>query len=369
MSGTGSTYESLAPETQKGQSVREAQAVGEDEQGVIEEAEHVDLESSVYGATIFSICFDFYEILTGKDHDGLGIGLNVYRLIFCLIVLIANYIVQMLLLYWVFTYVAMPEVHSAQTIYKKYHADCWEDGVFVWEKWHDWGQDNVDELCRIAFSNWQFMFTIVTLWWIVMVKELRGIDRQWRNFSSIRSTNDPNEMIIRKDDENLVVALTPNTKITLYAFLLLPKFCIAVVLLMIGTVWLTATDSFGSLILNAVVLEFVICVDEIFFEGILPESIHKQVVATKLVLKPKSRTGDPAKDALAAEWKTIMGWMRSTAYFVLVLVGVYCYMFYGQSLPIIGVYPGYAADASCPVYWHKLSHPICEEGENCFPIS
>jgi len=331
--------------------------------------EEVELEESVYGAAIFSICFDFFEILTGKDHDGLGISLNCYRLFFTLVLLVANYAVQMLLLYWVYSFVAVPAVHGVQQVYASYHAECFDEhGTFSQDAWDSWGDENISELCMIAFSNPPFMFVVLALWWTVMLNEVRKTERDWRNFFAIKSTFKAEEMIVKKDGENLIVCLTPRTKYTLYLFLLAPKMVIAVVLMVVGTVWLTATDSFGDLILNAVALEFIICVDEIIFQGLLPESIKKNVGLTKLFCQSRKKTGDAYQDALHEEWNVTKGWIRSTGYFVAILIGVYLYMDLGQKIPIIGVYPGFKHDADCPKYWGERSHAMCLPGKECFPF-
>ena len=135
--------------------------------------------------------------------------------------------------------------------------------------------------------------------------------------------------------------ITTPIRWALYLILLLPKMAISMTLLTIRTVWLAATDSFADLILNAIALEFVSAIDELLFEAMLPASISGDLEETKLWRKQKPLT------AAENEAKILGGYKRSCMYFFGTMIAVYCYTMYGQSLPIIGVFPGYAHDAEC----------------------
>merc|ERR1740130_1109111 len=68
-----------------------------------------------------------------------------------------------------------------------------------------------------------------------------------------------------------IVALTPGARCSLYVLAIIPKLLIAMFLFWIGMRWLTSTDSFGDLIMNALALEFVLNIDELFFNSFFPE--------------------------------------------------------------------------------------------------
>merc|ERR1712224_1012172 len=69
-----------------------------------------------------------------------------------------------------------------------------------------------------------------------------------------------------------IIGLTCCTRFCLYVLVVIPKFSICLLLTHIGCRWLTATESFSDLILNALALEFVIGVDENILEFFLPQS-------------------------------------------------------------------------------------------------
>lgn len=334
------------------------------------QGEEVDIDQDVYGAAVFSITYDFFEMFTGKDHDGLTIWLNVYRVTFVITLLLFNYCFQIGLLHWVYRYVAKPSVHEAQSLYREYHWTTFRNGTFSWSLWDNWTRK--DGLCGLAFSLFPFMYMILCLWWILMLTEVRKTERLFRKFRQLRYTNDPNLMVIRgkgTDEPNLIVGLTPFTRCFLYVVLLLPKFAIAILLWVVGSVWLVATDSFADLILNSVALEFIICIDEILFEGLLPESVKQDIDNTKMVVRAEMKTGDPVLDAIEHEKRVKAGYHRSTFWLFFILIGVYLYLTYGQDYPFIGVFPGYRGDAFCDKWWAEHTAEVCAPGKECFPIN
>merc|ERR1719217_1496117 len=87
---------------------------------------------------------------------------------------------------------------------------------------------------------------------------------------------------IREDDSEVIVRLVLSVRWGLYLFLILPKLIISVSLLLLGSMWLTATEDFADLILNAVALEFIILVDEVIFDAMFPVALKKHLEGVKL---------------------------------------------------------------------------------------
>jgi hypothetical protein len=100
----------------------------EDRYGLGERTEEA-IDEDVYGATIFSVCYDVKSIITGT-HDDLGLSIHLYRLFYVLFLLFANFGMQLGLLHWIYKFVAMPQVNEVQTVYKKFHLEVFVDGVF-----------------------------------------------------------------------------------------------------------------------------------------------------------------------------------------------------------------------------------------------
>merc|ERR1712216_504821 len=87
----------------------------------------------------------------------------------------------------------------------------------------------------------------------------------------------------------LLICLNRTTKVCLYTLIFIPKTFIAILLCVSGCIWLTASLSFGDLILNSLALAFVVEVDELIFSVFLPPRLEKNLSDT-VVACPKDST-------------------------------------------------------------------------------
>jgi hypothetical protein len=328
-----------------------------------EEGEEVDIDPDVYGATIFVLIWDVYELFSGVDHDGLSLHINVYRVAFVNVLLFGNYFVQIGLLCWIYKLVALPQVHDAQNVYKRFHAEVFRDGIFDEDLWSDW--DGKEHVCNVCFSNFPFMYTILALWWITMLIELNKTYLLLSKLSALQHVVHIKDMLqnteVGEDGylHRRIIGLTSCLRTLLFVVLIVPKTFIALGLLVVGTIWLAATDSVVNLILNAITLNFVIGIDENLFEGFIPESMRKNISLTTFKFFGNEKEMNV---------KHVMcGYARSTAYLVIVLGGVYTYMVYGQGISYIGIFPGFQSDVPCAQFWADQASMVCRPGEECFP--
>jgi hypothetical protein len=342
-------------------SVKTVDYVGE------EDPEYVDLDDDVYSAVIFTLTTDVSELYSTTDSDGLDIKVNIYRACFTLTLLAVNYLLQIGILVWVYWYVASPTLHRAQRVYQRYHHDVFEDGEFQEELWNAWDWKQQHALCRIAFSNYWFLYAILSLWWLAMVTEAT---KTWTLFTKINSlghTNDGSQMVKIKlsdedpdEDVNHVYSLLISVRIGLCTLIILPKFAIAAGLLWVGSVWLAATDSFENLVLNSVALTFIINIDESIFQGLVPGTMKTNIGKTKLV---RPRLKEEYEQEVKGAYRGV------TLQLITVVVGVAAYMSeFGQSIPYVGIFPGYAADndIACAKMWNVQRTLVCSRGEECF---
>lgn len=333
----------------------------------VEDYAEIDLDEDVYGATIYSVVHDGYDIITGKDDDDLHYSVNLMRIVFVLFSLAVNYVMQFSLLYFSYFFVASPALARVQKIYKEYHIECFDDdGTYREDRWNAWSEDKRHQLCNIVFSNKFFLYCILCLWWMTCLNEFRKTEKMLRNFSKIATVNQ--EMVEKAEDDEIekVVGFVPCVRPTLYLVLIVPKFLISICLLVLGSMWLSATDDFADLVLNAVALEFIILVDEIIFDAMFPSVIKNHLGNVKLMVERAAQT----PEAIGQEmWD---GFRRSWIYYAVLFLVVALYLEYGQRLPYIGVIPGYANDAACPVFWQERADRPCGlwsplQGGDCFP--
>lgn len=329
--------------------------------------ELIELMPDVYGATTYSVIHDGYDLITGKDHDELTASVNGMRVVFCTTSLAVNYIMQFGLLYFSYFFVASPAVARVQNIYKEYHRDCFlADGSYSDAKWHAWPIDKKHQLCNIVYSNFFFLYCILVLWWMTILNEFRTTERKARYFAKVRSVDDDMIEMNEEDDTEKVVGFVPQVRCVLYMCIIAPKLIISVILLVVGSMWLTATEDFADLVLNAVALEFIIQVDETIFDAMFPNTVKNQIGNMRLmVMKAVQNPTSLNKEV----WD---GFMRSWVYYLAIFALVALYLQFGQRLPYIGVLPGYADDAACPNFWAQRASRPCGildplDGRECFP--
>lgn len=351
--GNGQAYAPMAP-------VAEAEGAKEEE----EEGREIDLPEDIYGAAMFSIIFDFYDIFTPHGNaDELHTGMNILRVIFVNIVLMTNFALQIGMLYWIFIYVVLPSIHTVENVYQKYHAEIFDAaGQYDSASWATWPEGNKEELCGIAFASYWFMFAILCLWCYSMLIELRKTERLQKDIKSVEDCQKLEDVIDDSGEYPRIVKLTKGLDWLLFLVIIVPKLLIGFALLMIGMVWLMATDSFADLILNAVALEFVVSIDEVLFEAAMPLTIREKVMEIKFFVKKSPETEKQKRD------KVIGGYWRSIMYFFGTWIFVALMMSYGQYIPYIGVFPKYAHDAECPTFQARISKRVCHQGEECFPF-
>jgi hypothetical protein len=339
----------------------------------IENPEKIPLDEDVYGAVFFSLTFDISEILSPhKDDDGLGWGVNLYRLIFTLLLLCANYLLQIGLVVWVYSYVASSSVHKAQIVYQNFHADVFKDGKFQMHLWDKW--DQKDDLCGLAFCEYWFVYAILSLWWIAMITEMQKTFDLCRKIVELPITKDTDSMVYRTNDnderEHLLWQLTAPLRAGLLGVLFLPKLAICAGLWWVGTVWLAATDSFENLVMNSVALTFVTSIDELIYTGLIPVTMKRNITITNIVKKGEMEDKEHENVIRAAyQWATVR--------VAIVVLGVAFYMSpWGQSIPRLGslpspgIFPGYGYDhrIACRDLWARQRTRVCTAGEECFPL-
>jgi hypothetical protein len=287
--------------------------------------------------------------------------MNAVRIVFVTTVLAINFALQGGMLWWIYQFVVLPSVHSVEEIYQKYHAEVFSaDGTYSPDLWKTWDPEYKDELCNIAFSSYPFMFAVLSLWSYTMLIEIRKTDRFQREVGGVGTCTELHDMV--DPDTAHIMNLTSPIAWLLYLLIIVPKQLIGYGLLLIGCVWLMATDSFSDLILNAVALEFVVNIDNLLFEAAMPASIISKVVETKFLAKEGKQTPEQKNKKVAD------GYKRSIFYFFLVPTLVFSLMGYGQMVPYVGIFPNYANDAFCPVYQAKATKRVCLPGQDCFPF-
>jgi hypothetical protein len=319
-----------------------------------------DLPQDSWGAGIVVIVKDLADILTLNAECW-----QVLRCTFALFTLFLNLYMQIQVLYWVWIYVIGMSVRTIQEHYKMYHAEVYnENEEFVEDRWNNFPFRH--DMCQAAITQLLFLGAVLFFWTARMLSEIRGCERLSRYIWQIPSlppdagVEDMVHETFRGGDElHQIIGLNKSTRFMLFTLILIPKACICVVLLLLGCQWLTSTESFGDLILNALALEFIIHIDELFFESFFPKRMWKNIDMTKISLPKRAISHDEDHRALIVEYT------RSMFYVIATFGFVYLYLIHFQQ-----VLPGYTGDIShCNEFIEEHYAPICGFfSESCFPF-
>jgi hypothetical protein len=341
----------------------------------------VNLPPDAYGAAIYAFIYDARELLSSKDHDSKPCWLNLYRLVYVMVVLFVNYIFQFLMLYWIMDFVVQPSVHNVQKQYQSFHADFFsEDGQFLIEEW-DGRQSHYDslykqQLCQMVFSKFTFLAFVLMLWAMIMVIELRRNMKLLVDIFKVPSCPSSNPAMMIKDasalsnekevdgDRIMIVGLTPSVRVLTILLIVMPKFVIGFALTTLGMLWLSATESFSELILNSLALVFVIGIDDYLFDALLPESYREDMDNVVLQI-PKKRLD--LIEGIEEDWRH---WKASTFFFIFIPSFVFMYLKCLQLLPLVGVLPNFKDDMkdACGPYLDAHKKQICTDplSYDCF---
>lgn len=366
---------------QDGSLLHSSEAEGEEDE---ETTQEVRLPSDAYGATIYALIYDAREILSRSD-DAKPVFMNLYRLLYVLMILFVNYVFQFFLLYAITEHVVQPSVHRVQAVYQQFHAKYFsEDGDFLVEHWDADVADIGDlrykhRLCQMVFSNILFLSVILMLWVMIMVIEARKNLQLLVDLNRLPTSRDSRTSVVsitskgsgdgnddeaEAEDKISIVSLTPCVRVLTILLIILPKFLINFGLTVIGMIWLSATESFSDVILNSLSLQFVVGINDHLFESCMPETYMEEIEKVVLSIPRKKLTLD---EEVEQDWKS---WKRSTFFFIFIPVFVFTYLKCLQFLPFIGILPYFKEDMNqaCSSYLSEHTMRLCEDGfsHECF---
>lgn len=130
-------------------------------------------------------------------------------------------------------------------------------------------------------------------------------------------------------------------------------------LTVLGCIWLTATLSFSDLILNALALEFIICIDENILAFFLPQKLSVRLSRTKFAYPKVPPTPESTEKALIEDY------VRNIIYFAVCLAITVLCVKYQQVLPD---FP-FDIEEHCGAWYMNQFRPKCLPFEKgCFPF-
>lgn len=315
------------------------------------------LPAGVYGLAIASYFRDGTALAEGKHNNILKIS----RIFVSTVIILSVAILQVFLTYEALTFVAPRNIMKAREAYGAFEEGMYKDeqgyahihmsannfprgndGYFHINNFDKMEKHEKDLACRIPLAHPHFLFAILFIWTITCTSEVRQTMALILRLAFAVETSSTMRGALEYSEETKQYTIRRATCCMKFVccLILIPRACIAVVLLWVGCRWLISTIGFGDLLLNAVALEFILGLRELLFNALVPLRLQTE---TENTLVPHLSAKEPA---------TCSTYFGMFFLGVLAFAWVYAYVYYIQA-----VLPGYKFDvrAACMQY---LAHEL-----------
>jgi len=322
------------------------------------------LDEDTFGMAVVALVRDSYFL---SRHPHLGRCSRLTRIATTLMVLFMTVGFQVFILSEIKRFVSSKAVHDIRNAYEKFEnatylcpehpENCFRTFTnhnrgrpeskpseeVMYQRLSSMPETDQLEACSIPLSQPYFFFAVLVVWTTTVLREVRSTYTSTMRIVSIRTTlNMANALLYEDADDDgraadaahshkaTIVGLTRDFKI-FFVWMQVMRLGIALYLLWIGCRWLLATNQFSDLILNAVALEFVLCLKEMFYTALMPERNKVDLIDTIVPQYPRT---------MPASSNTFM---QTIFYVVVSFVWVILYMRYFQQ-----VLPSYNFDVHAP---------------------
>mmetsp|Transcript_87154 Transcript_87154/g.222026 ORF Transcript_87154/g.222026 Transcript_87154/m.222026 type:complete len:350 (+) Transcript_87154:84-1133(+) len=194
------------------------------------------IPEDAYGAAVVAMVRDVPR-LTSKD-KAVDRQLAIWNCLFAFIVLAVNLVLQSFMLAYIYFYVVGNDVMQVQKLYKEFRQSMYtSSGEFWQDKWVLY--EDRQDLCQITLWNRPFYYSILLCWNLVMLTEIRNTEEFIRDILRVPLVEDPKDMVKKA----------------------------------------------GDLVMNTVAMNFIVEIDNLLFEGLLPHHQRKDVANISFLCK------------------------------------------------------------------------------------
>eukprot|EP00929_Paragymnodinium_shiwhaense_P059130 TRINITY_DN295_c0_g3_i1.p1 TRINITY_DN295_c0_g3~~TRINITY_DN295_c0_g3_i1.p1 ORF type:complete len:483 (+),score=54.77 TRINITY_DN295_c0_g3_i1:72-1520(+) len=199
-----------------------------------------------------------------------------------------------------------------------------------------------ERVCNIPFSQTAFFTSILFIWSLTCVGEIRSCTSLFTTLvvttptipsmaQALQVAEDDAEASHSEPPMRVVTGLTFNVKAALSAFVIMPRVILTLVLLWLGSRFLAATNDFCELVLNTIALEFLLMLKDLIYSTIVPDRNKREIQNIQLL--PSTRIEHPSY------WV----YLGTFSWAVVAVTWVFSYVYYFQS-----VLPSYNWDVAAP---------------------
>eukprot|EP00450_Noctiluca_scintillans_P020518 CAMPEP_0194525674 /NCGR_PEP_ID=MMETSP0253-20130528/61209_1 /TAXON_ID=2966 /ORGANISM="Noctiluca scintillans" /LENGTH=361 /DNA_ID=CAMNT_0039370435 /DNA_START=36 /DNA_END=1118 /DNA_ORIENTATION=+ len=221
--------------------------------------------------------------------------LRILRIYVAALLALFNTAIQAAFVYALATYVISSQTRTARHYYTEYKSHMTVDGVFNASRFDTLDTDVRDVVCKMPLSQLSLLIPVLLVWTLFVMAEMRECSDFLRrivwglphadHLSEMLLLSNPDESLLyskhgkRKwcthDHEVLLVALHPLVRTILFLVFLLPRFIMALILLIAGNMWLIATIDYGECLINCAALEFILDIKRYLYQAV-PSRLQRE---------------------------------------------------------------------------------------------
>jgi len=286
---------------------------------------------------------EFIESIYGSAMAATAGGMSRGMVVLVYGYLIANIFFQGYLLYAMSKYICAVPMARIRAIYADFEERTRspEDNSFSWALWDEWDEEEKATLCQVPLSQPVLFVVLLSIWSSVALIDFRETFTYfliWWRLPYPEDIGFPGAVTVKHDQEgSLVVECASRmVKFRIFSLVLIPKAVIALMLWWLGARWLTATQGWENIVLNAVALAFITDLDEIIYRALAADEVKSATTCSYLKVPPLHENGaEPSWGFHGC--RSMVGWTL-----VNVLLPL-CYLLYFQT-----VIPNYQWDLQPP---------------------
>mmetsp|Transcript_41507 Transcript_41507/g.51091 ORF Transcript_41507/g.51091 Transcript_41507/m.51091 type:complete len:358 (+) Transcript_41507:382-1455(+) len=298
---------------------------------------YMPLDVDVYGAAVSS-CIRDMQVLSLGSHHNADESIRAFRVVASLTMLWGCIAAQGFISYMVASELSSVIVLKFRRLYDSFEAAVYSPDTmtltsngfhrghpegFQPEGFADLTPSQMHTICQMPLANDMFLLIILFVWTLSCVVDLRRALCMLVDFTvtmPVVALKDATVVAAAEDGEAgevTIVGVPRGMKVFLTAVIFLPRLILDFVILCLGCRWLLSTSDMGDLILNAVALEFLLVLNSLVLQALVPAHGVNGLERTK-VLSSSSRHASAVMALLATlSWMLFASfWCISYVYFI-----------------------------------------------------
>jgi len=271
-----------------------------------------DIAEDIYGMCVVSLVLDTQAI--HKSTGSKAPVLRYTRILLTVLLLLGCIALQVFLLVCVKKFVSSWAVKEIRSSYGIFESKMYDGDTLNADHFDSLGADEKLEVCQIPFSQPIFFISILGVWTISILSEVKEVVHMGRCTVGLETSPGFAKMTELAEEGNVIMRLPRQLKAFIFFVVLIPRVLIAGVLLWLGCRWLAGTPNFSDLLLNSVALQFIADLRELMYDRLTPARGKRDLGNTKFL-------ADEDENPTPCNLLGAYGWIV----FVFVFVIVYIY--------------------------------------------